>query len=56
VPASAVSFAVTFVRWDTYDNPAENPRNTQRPPRRVTFGPETSDETGDLWLSAAAQP
>ncbi len=45
----------------TYDNSAANPRNPHRPPERVVYGPESSDEMGDLWLrflprAAAAQP
>lgn len=34
----------------TYDNSAANPRNPDRPPRRVKFGQLSSDEMGDLWL------
>ena len=34
----------------TYDNTAENPRNPNRPPRRVVYGPNSSDEMGDLWI------
>jgi tetratricopeptide (TPR) repeat protein len=34
----------------TYDNSADNPRNPQRPPGRVLWGQNTSDEMGDLWL------
>jgi tetratricopeptide (TPR) repeat protein len=34
----------------TYDNSASNPRNPDRPPRRVIFGQNSSDEMGDLWL------
>ena len=34
----------------TYDNTAENPRNPNRPPRRVVYGPNSSDEMGDLWV------
>lgn len=33
-----------------YDNSASNIRNPASPPRRVTQGPETSDEMGDLWF------
>lgn len=33
-----------------YDNSADNPRNPNIPPRRVTYGPETEDEMGDLWF------
>lgn len=34
----------------TYDNSAENPRNPHSPPERVTYGLETTDEMGELWL------
>jgi tetratricopeptide (TPR) repeat protein len=33
-----------------YDNSTANPRNPNRPPRRITFGQKTSSEMGDLWL------
>ncbi len=33
-----------------YDNSADNPRNPHDPPRRVVYGPQSSDEMGDLWL------
>ena len=33
-----------------YDNSAGNPRNPDRPPRRVLFGQFSNDEMGDLWL------
>lgn len=34
----------------TYDNSADNPRNPHRPPTRVRYGPESSDEMGDVWI------
>lgn len=34
----------------TYDNSASNPRNPHSPPRRVTFGPNTTDEMAELWI------
>jgi Flp pilus assembly protein TadD len=34
----------------TYDNSARNPRNPSQPPRRVTYGPQSVDEMGELWL------
>jgi tetratricopeptide (TPR) repeat protein len=34
----------------TYDNSAGNPRNPQLPPRRVSWGQQSTDEMGDLWL------
>jgi Tfp pilus assembly protein PilF len=33
-----------------YDNSIGNPRNPSLPPRRVTWGQNTADEMGDLWL------
>jgi tetratricopeptide (TPR) repeat protein len=33
-----------------YDNSAENPLNPNLPPKRVRFGPNTTDEMGELWL------
>lgn len=33
-----------------YDNSAQNPRNPDRPPRRVFWGQRTVDEMGDLWF------
>ena len=34
----------------TYDNSAANQRNQHQPPRAVRYGPNSSDEMGDLWL------
>ena len=34
----------------TYDNSDGNRRNPQRPPRRVKWGPQSTDEMGALWL------
>ena len=33
-----------------YDNSAENPRNPSRPPRRVRYGGQSTDEMGNLWM------
>jgi hypothetical protein len=33
-----------------YDNSTANPRNPDRPPRRVFWGQRTVDEMGDLWF------
>jgi Flp pilus assembly protein TadD len=41
--------AVVTMRF-SYDNSADNPRNPRRPPTRVVFGPQSSDEMGDVWL------
>ena len=38
----------------TYDNSADNLRNPHSPPRRVVYGPQSSDEMGDLWLQVLA--
>lgn len=45
LPAGA-ALAMEF----SYDNSAANPRNPHDPPRRVLYGPESSDEMGDLWV------
>jgi Flp pilus assembly protein TadD len=34
----------------TFDNSTTNPRNPFHPPRRVRFGPDTTDEMAELWL------
>jgi hypothetical protein len=34
----------------TYDNSTNNARNPHQPPQRVVFGPQTTDEMGELWL------
>lgn len=34
----------------TYDNSPANSRHLNHPPRRVMYGPQSSDEMGDLWL------
>ncbi len=42
----------TLAMQFTYDNSAENARNPHRPPQRVRFGPQTTDEMGELWIQA----
>lgn len=34
----------------SYDNSEENVRNPHFPPKRVVYGPQSSDEMGDLWV------
>jgi tetratricopeptide (TPR) repeat protein/mono/diheme cytochrome c family protein len=34
----------------TFDNSAENVRNPHQPPRRVSWGQQSTDEMGDLWI------
>jgi hypothetical protein len=46
----ALRRGTTLVMQYTYDNSAENVRNPNHPPRRVTFGQTTSSEMGDLWF------
>ena len=36
------------MRW-TYDNSSQNERNPNQPPKRVRYGPQTTDEMGELW-------
>ena len=50
LPAGAI-LAMEF----RYDNSADNPNNPHDPPRRVLYGPESSDEMGDLWIQVAPQ-
>jgi hypothetical protein len=38
----------------TYDNSTNNARNPHQPPRRVTFGLQTSDEMAELWFQLLA--
>ena len=44
----------TLTMQYTYDNSADNIRNPNRPPKRVTFGQTTASEMGDLWLQLSA--
>ena len=37
----------------TYDNSARNARNPNQPPKRVTYGLQSSDEMGELWFQFA---
>jgi len=34
----------------TYDNSTDNIRNPNHPPKRVTYGPQTTDEMAELWF------
>jgi Flp pilus assembly protein TadD/mono/diheme cytochrome c family protein len=38
-----------------FDNSAANPRNPDRPPRRVEWGQRSGDEMGDLWIQVLAR-
>jgi hypothetical protein len=35
----------------TYDNSGDNPRNPSHPPRRVTWGPSSTDEMAGLHIA-----
>lgn len=35
-----------------YDNTPGNPRNPHTPPRRVVYGPNSTDEMAELWIQA----
>jgi len=39
----------------SYDNSADNIRNPHNPPRRVPYGPNSSDEMGDLWIQVLTE-
>jgi tetratricopeptide (TPR) repeat protein/mono/diheme cytochrome c family protein len=45
----------TLVMRYTYDNSPDNPRNPTRPPRRVRYGQQTSDEMAELWFQVVAR-
>ncbi len=38
-----------------YDNSADNPRNPNTPPRRVSYGQQTGDEMAELWFQVLAR-
>ena len=50
----ALPRGTTLMMQYTYDNSADNIRNPNRPPKRVTFGQTTASEMGDLWLQVSA--
>lgn len=52
-PVHLPAGAVVSMRF-TYDNSAANRRNPNRPPRRVTYGPTSTDEMGDLVVQVRA--
>jgi tetratricopeptide (TPR) repeat protein len=51
----ALPKGTTIAMRYTYDNSADNVRNPHRPPARVVWGQNTTDEMGDLWLQVAAR-
>jgi tetratricopeptide (TPR) repeat protein/mono/diheme cytochrome c family protein len=53
-PISLPRGTVLSMRY-TYDNSAANRRNPDRPPRRVRWGQNSTDEMGDLWIQVVAR-
>lgn len=48
--------ARTVIRSEwRYDNTAENPRNPNHPPQRVTVGENSTDEMAGLWIGGEVQ-
>jgi tetratricopeptide (TPR) repeat protein len=50
-PVALPAGSILRLRY-VYDNSAANPRNPNRPPRRVVYGPNTDDEMAELWIQA----
>jgi Tfp pilus assembly protein PilF len=46
----ALPRGTTLTMKYTYDNSAGNPHNPHKPPMPVVYGPNSSDEMGDLWV------
>jgi tetratricopeptide (TPR) repeat protein len=45
----------TIVMRYSYDNTDRNPRNPHKPPRRVTWGPQSHDEMGNLGVQVVTR-
>jgi tetratricopeptide (TPR) repeat protein len=50
-PVSLPAGTMLRLRYE-YDNSAANPRNPSDPPRRVVYGPTSTDEMAELWIQA----
>ncbi len=48
-PVPLPAGSVLHMEW-TYDNSDQNPSNPNHPPRRVGYGPQSSDEMAELWF------
>jgi tetratricopeptide (TPR) repeat protein/mono/diheme cytochrome c family protein len=46
----ALPKGTTLAMQYVYDNSADNRRNPDRPPKRVRWGQNSTDEMGDLWI------
>jgi hypothetical protein len=51
-PIDLPAGSVLAMRY-TYDNSTANPRNPSSPPRRVAYGPQSTDEMADLVIQVA---
>jgi tetratricopeptide (TPR) repeat protein len=51
----AMPAGTTLVMEYTYDNSTENRRNPNVPPKRVTYGQQTSDEMAEMWFQVVPQ-
>lgn len=51
----ALSHGTTIVLRYSYDNSAGNKKNPNQPPRRVTWGPQSHDEMGNLGVQVLTQ-
>ena len=53
-PVALPAGTMVSVRY-VYDNSAANPRNPSKPPKRVVYGPHSTDEMAELWIQAVPQ-
>jgi Tfp pilus assembly protein PilF len=51
----ALSRGTTIVMTYSYDNSSANPKNPNQPPRRVTWGPQSHDEMGNLGVQVVTR-
>jgi len=51
----ALPKGTTIAMRYVYDNSSANARNPVRPPRRVVWGQNTTDEMGDLWVQVVTK-
>jgi hypothetical protein len=51
----ALAAGSSLIMRARYDNSAANPRNPNHPPRRVVYGPQSTDEMCELWVQVIAK-
>ena len=51
----ALSRGTTIVMRYSYDNSSSNPKNPHQPPQRVTWGPRSHDEMGNLGIQVVTK-